>query len=586
MKLILLIAMAGLVLGGAFLAAIGAVEGDKTPQERRDLAEAAIKKGNFKDAYAGFQRLATNADDEPDKVSNDLHQAISALERLGRTDEIDDFREKVIAAHAKNWRLLHAAASSFLVGNENYGFIIAGKFYRGNHRGNDGRQVWTVKRDRVRALQLMQQALDAVENDPDKTERGKFYFSLADMLMNSRFGGGAWQLQYSTDLSKLPDYENSYPAYYYGGNRDRGAPVNADGTPVYHKLVKSWKEAATDGERWRWALMQAAETSPENAAKSSLMFANFLHEQFGVQTMAQYGFGRRFGGAESDDDTKKDESGPYAVSTLGEDETIARLASGIKCFKLPAEFNFIHLFQTLADAGKGESAEKATDALATLFENRQQYDRSAEYWNKAIANFGDPKDHRKHQVEQIVGNWAGFEQLETEAAGKDASAYMLFRNGKHVSFEAVEVDVPKLLADVKAYIKNKPKANQFTWNKLSIDNIGWRLVQDNQKQYLKSKVAEWEMDLEPREKHFDKRFKVTIPVKKAGAYLITAKMKGGNESRIILWHADTAIVKKTLDNGSYFFVADAVTGQPIAKANLEYFGYENAGPTAGIFRPT
>ena len=265
--------------------------------------------------------------------------------------------------------------------------------------------------------------------------------------------------------------------------------------------------------------------------------------------MAQYGYMSRRGiGPESDDDTKKDESGPFAVSTLAEDETIARLASGIKRFKLPAEFNFIHIFQTLSDTGKAQFAERATDELGRIFEDRQQYDRSAEYWNKAIAKFGDPHAARKKQVEQILGNWANFQTLQTTPAGKDAVAYLLFRNGTHISFEASEIDVPKLLNDVKAYIKTKPK--ELNWEQVSMDNIGWRLVEKNQKQYVKSKAAEWEMDLKPRDKHFDKRVKVTIPIKKAGAYLVTAKMKDGNTTRVVLWHADTAIVKKMLDGGS------------------------------------
>ena len=40
-----------------------------------------------------------------------------------------------------------------------------------------------------------------------------------------------------------------------------------------------------------------------------------------------------------------------------------------------------------------------------------------------------------------------------------------------------------------------------------------------------------------------------------------------------MWVADTAIVQKPLDKATWFFVADAVKGQPVAKANLEFFGY-------------
>ena len=40
-------------------------------------------------------------------------------------------------------------------------------------------------------------------------------------------------------------------------------------------------------------------------------------------------------GPQSDDDAKQDESGTYALHTLKENETIAKLASGIKRFTLP-----------------------------------------------------------------------------------------------------------------------------------------------------------------------------------------------------------------------------------------------------------
>ncbi len=85
-----------------------------------------------------------------------------------------------------------------------------------------------------------------------------------------------------------------------------------------------------------------------------MLFANFLHDQFDVQTMAEYGW--FFGRAEVDD-TQKNESGTYALHTLKETETIARLATGIKRFDLPEEFNFIKLYQQVAEEDKGSRLE-------------------------------------------------------------------------------------------------------------------------------------------------------------------------------------------------------------------------------------
>ncbi len=73
----------------------------------------------------------------PAKVGEDLTTAINCLERLGRVDEIDAFREGVIEAHKGNWRLLETAALSLTRNNWNdhFGFIVAGKFYRGHKHG-------------------------------------------------------------------------------------------------------------------------------------------------------------------------------------------------------------------------------------------------------------------------------------------------------------------------------------------------------------------------------------------------------------------------------------------------------------------
>ncbi|HUU85053.1 MAG TPA: MG2 domain-containing protein, partial [Phycisphaerae bacterium] len=163
------------------------------------------------------------------------------------------------------------------------------------------------------------------------------------------------------------------------------------------------------------------------------------------------------------------------------------------------------------------------------------------------------------------------EPIMTQPAGQGATVEFRFRNGNGVEFTAQEIDVQKLLDDVKAYLKSRPA--QLDHNKLNIGNIGYQLVHKNQKQYLTGQVAAWKMGLEPRENHFDKRVTVTTPLQNPGAYFLTAKVAGGNTSHIIIWLDDTAIAKKPLNGKTYYFVADAVSGKPIAKANVEFFGY-------------
>ncbi len=124
---------------------------------------------------------------------------------------------------------------------------------------------------------------------------------------------------------------------------------------------------------------------------------------------------------------------------------------------------------------------------------------------------------------------------------------------------------------MKQYLKSNP--NQLDWQKLNIADLGYRLVQEKQDQYLGERVAQWDLELKPRPQHFDKRITVSTPLQKAGAYLLTAKMADGNTSQIIVWLEDTAIVKKPLSKAMYYYVGDAVSGAPIGKANVEFFGY-------------
>lgn len=548
---------------------------DTTPlHERREQLQKVYQAGNYKDAFEGLKALALDPKNDGAEVGNDLSLAINCLNNLGRVDEIDPFRESVIAAHKDNWRLLSAAARTLGQG-PHFGTIIAGKFYRGHHRGG-GRYVGSSERDRTRALQLLQQALPLVRKDKDAAAVSDYYLNFANLLLS---GGGyhdSWRLQYLTDLSKLPDYEENMNRWGFRmGGEQRGAPVDEQGNPIYHKLPKSYEDAQSDGERWRWMLAEAARVNPLRLSETESIFADFLRSQFGEQTMAHHGWVPR---ADSDDeDAKKDESGTYALHTLGDDETIARLATGIKRFKLPNEYNWIVIYRRIAGRGQSNWGQHARDTLASIFEDRRQYPKAAAAWREAIKEYG-PGDHnhRAQRLEQIVGNWGRIEPGRVQSAGQKAVVDYRFRNGSKVSFEAHAIRVGKLLDDVKAYLKSKPA--QVDWNQINIQNIGYRLVEQGQAQYLGDKVAAWDVNLKPRPNHVDERITVPTPLTKAGAYLLVAKMAGGNTSRVIVWVSDTVLARKQLDNQVLYYVADAVSGQPVAGASVEFFGWKQVQP--------
>ena len=461
-----------LLLGVMLMSVSGAGGVEPASQDTvRQRLQNTLNAGNFKDAYEGLRELTLNPNCDPLKVGDDLQMAVQALQRLNRVSEIDGFREAVIAVHKANWRLLWKAAQTYQQ-VPHQGFIIAGKFERGRHRGG-GEVANAAERDRVRALQLMAEAAALARQDAQRAEVAGFFLAFGQMFQTGRGYREAWRLQDLTDLTVLPDYEPGW-GYY---SQTRGAPVDEKGNPVLYRVPRTFEDARSDGERWRWCLTQAAEFNAQLLGATRMQWANFLHEQFGVQTMAKYGW---FFGRSATDDTADAESGTYALHTLGENETIARLASGIRRFPLPDEFNFIKIYQQLAEEDPNQR-NTALERLAQIFENRRQYPRAAEYWRRRIQSGWGSKQHYQDRLRQIEGNWGRFEPVVTQPAGKGATVEYRFRNGRSVEFVAHEILAGKLLEDVKSYIKSRPR--QLNWEKLNIGDLGYRLVQKDEGRY-------------------------------------------------------------------------------------------------------
>ncbi|MCP4630108.1 MAG: alpha-2-macroglobulin, partial [bacterium] len=279
---------------------------------------------------------------------------------------------------------------------------IAGEFYRGNHRGG-GRYVNSDKRDRIRALQLMEKALQVSREEVASPELARFYLEFARMIMGYRGYSDAWRLQYLSDLSVLPDFEEGRGHYYNG--QAGGAPVNTDNMPVYHTMPENYPVSKSDGQRWRSLLNRAVELDAGLENQVGMNYAKFLHQQLGVQTLSRYGLNF----IKDTTDYDNDEAGPFELHTLTEKETIARLATGVKRFNLPGSANFIKIFQKIANNPKTGYGEDALNTLAAIFENRRQYEKAAGYWKESINAFGPGHDnYKKKKIDQIEKNWGRF----------------------------------------------------------------------------------------------------------------------------------------------------------------------------------
>jgi uncharacterized protein YfaS (alpha-2-macroglobulin family) len=547
------------------LTASGAWPAETAHREVRQKAHRAYSNGNWQDAFEQYRRLSLEIENDPRIVGKDFTQAWQCLRELNRLNELDQFREAVIEQHAGNWRLLLDAARSYRQ-NIHWGYRVAGKFHRGHHRGG-GKYVNAVARDRVRALQLMHQATTFADKDPATSEVAEFYLEYARIIQQHRSAGQAWRLQYLTDLSRLPDYEPGYGHEF--DSAAKGAPVDAQGQPIFYGLPKSLENASSDGERWRWLLARAATINPELKTHVAYLWASFLHQQFGVQTLVNNEtlYGR---GYLPEEDTKNEQSRLFQVQTLTDRETIARLAAGVRRFTLPDGYNFISLFKEILAAGHSGYAGNAAQALAQIYENRRQYDQAVTYWQ--IYKDDNPSAAQEH-IDQITKNWGVFEPAGTQPSGTRPNVEYRFRNGSRVELRAHAVRIDRLLEDVKAYIRSQPR--QMDWQAINVDNIGWRIVHENQTEYIGKQVASWQLDLKPDGRHWDRRVTIKFPdaMKAAGAYLVEARMQQGNTARIIVWVSDTAIVQKPLKDRMLYFVADAVSGRALAGVSIDFFGY-------------
>ncbi|MGB2092356.1 MAG: MG2 domain-containing protein, partial [Akkermansiaceae bacterium] len=437
-----------------------------------------------------------------------------------------------------------------------HGYIIAGEFRRGGHRGG-GQYADCTERDRVRAIQLF---LQAHENQPDKVVRARTLLNLAAAISMGRQGNNAWRFQTLTNLDKLPEQEPGN-RWHRGGRNPRGAPVTTDGKALLYQIPASWEAARNDGERWRYAITEVARLDPTFRDHCLLIWADFLHAQFGVKTMAQFGWFRSM--------DMDDQKGILQLHTLTDEETVARLANGVRRFKLPAGFNFMSIYRELSKRN-----EHAADKLIQIYLDRRQHGKSAKLLEETITRFPISRllKNRKNLLSQITGNWGRFNATSNAfPAGTEPELVFTYRNAGAVTLTAREVDINGMVDDLWQYIERNPL--KLDYNLYHFHSLGRDLVNGERKKYVGKEVGRRTHTLKPRANHWDTNASVTVPVSKAGTYLVSAKLENGVTTHTVVWIDGISLVKKEVKGGELLYVADALTGKPLASAKVEFFGY-------------
>ena len=281
-----------------------------------------------------------------------------------------------------------------------------------------------------------------------------------------------------TDLDELPDYEEGW-GYYYGG--PRGAPVDENGDPVFYTAPATWD----DGQERRRALAVAARhphglAAGQAARTSCASGPSFCRSQFGVQTMADYGWW--FARQTDDADVAKS---TFDLHTLGEDETIARLATGIKRFKLPEEHNYIALLKQIAEEadGRATSGQSALADAGRGVRGPPAVPASGGAVEAARRGVAGRRRTTASGCEQIIEQLGAVRAVVTQPARRGATLDYRFRNGKRVEFTARPVKMRGAARRHQGVPRRAIRGGSIG-SSMNIDQLGYRLVVEGQEKYL------------------------------------------------------------------------------------------------------
>ena len=521
----------------------------------RQNANNLEKQGNYKEALAIYEKLISEDLENITKSSDDLKRAVHCQNRLRLRENFDALVETFLKVRKDNWEAYAAAGNAYINLAYHNGRLVNGKFKRGYNNRYRGVYVYASEYDRCKAIAFYEQALTLL---PADNKTSAIYSSFAQALFWNRYHSQAFKLQDKTDSKTLPDL--SQPQYHGWSHSSSQAPVDEEGNPIFYKVPESYEKAANDGERWRWLLKKAADNGDVDGSKRE--YANFLYSQFSVETLRQYSWYFRGGSNEGDDNKES----ILSLDKLSDEETLAKLAGGIKKFKLPYEHNYIRMYKELSEKNNLSSSYK----LGQIYLNRRQFKKSVEVWKNILKD--RPNDKRAQtQLKQITGNWGEFVSVKQTVHGKKPEFDFRFRNATKVKFRATRINMKKLINDTIAYIKSKP--NRLDWNQVNLYNYGRNILEKNQQKYLSPEVEIWEEELTPAANHFNRRISLEAKFSRSGTWLLESQIENGNKTHVIVEISKITVVQNSLNGKVHYYIADAETGKALKNTDVEFFGY-------------
>ena len=506
-------------------------------------AASLMEKGHYAEAYVVYTNIIFASDSAEVTDGNRAQALLDAprcLAKLRRFDEAEPLLDKAILERKEF--AVHVAYSQALGELPHYGKMVKGVFSRVNEWGVP---YSSVEHDRVKRLKCLEAIMPELAKQTKLRQRWFWNEVVNALEMNGRNRGAAWKLLELTSLTEIPqveERENWGESDFEVGP----APVDENGEPLFYGLVKSWEDAKNDGERWMFANTARAAVDDFGRRNSARSLGVFAENQFGVYRLR-------------DEDDLKNLIGD--LRSLDDDETITRLANGIKRFKLPIEYNYIRMWRELNEY----------HLIAREYERRYQFVKACEMWKKA----GKGCSHCVERISSPNVSLSG--NVPVVSYKKRGRFEVNFRNADELEFSLVKIDVARYLEELKDDIKNNRKRNNYhnLWD-VARFLIGFKDLKKVEK-YLIGEKYSWSQKVSSPKDHFDAKKEIEVPYDlPAGDYLLEVTAKGGNRIHSILRVQRLAVVKESFaaKDGCELYVVDAETGAPVKNAKVEAFLFD------------
>ena len=334
-------------------------------------------------------------------------------------------------------------------------------------------------------------------------------------------------------------------------------PEKLNDLPTY-KSPKSFEEAKSEGERWKYCLDQLAKLSPKAKMEADYKEAFYLasltrdlnsNTNFYTQSSIH----------------PKIKSRRYELmKSLSDNETIIDK----KVIVLAKEQNYLKMLHNLVDKGQ----LKAHWLLAHIYLNREQRPRAVKLLEQSLKIKDYPAT--KIALKHIQGNWGTF--IYTDANMKDNKVKFISRNSPSVKVKIHTIDTKKLFETIQQTYNNSLGSKQTIPFDLTLFEYRTRVDPVKKIDFIKRFITESthrEIEISKSARHQEVVQDLDLGLEDGKAYLLEAEVPNGNKTASYVYLPKNSIVAKRLNSGLMIYVCDRQTGDIVSNADITLWAY-------------